>query len=198
MIDPGLVAGEIATPAGLNNANLPPPNGTEPLDVRVSRLENAVAQLQDTKELEDRVAERVARRLKRNNADATGFVDSSKHPMPPPTADDIAALAPPRTGWLGWTLFLEMIHELRLIGRLYFDRRYRPTWLGRIAPPVILVMILLSYFWIPFSSIMPRFIETPTEKIVDLLLAFVLIKILVREVNRYRLFLMEHSSLSHS
>ena len=29
-------------------------------------------------------------------------------------------------------------------------------------------------------------------------LAFVLIKILVREVNRYRLFLMEHSSFSHS
>ena len=190
MIDPGLVAGEIATPAGLNNASLPPPNGTEPLDVRVSRLENAVAQLQDTKELEDRVAERVAKRLKRNNADATGFIDSSNRPMPP-TADDVTALAPPRTGWLGWTLFLEMLHELRLMFRLYFDRRYRPTWLGRIAPPVILIMILLSYLWIPFASIMPWVIERPVEKTVDLLLAFVLIKILKREVHRYRLFVAE-------
>jgi len=85
-----------------------------------------------------------------------------------------------------------LIYEARLIVRLYFDRRYRPTWLGRIAPPVILIMILLSYLWIPFSSIMPWFIERPVEKGVDLLLAFVLIKILVREVNRYRVFLVEH------
>jgi len=35
-------------------------------------------------------------------------------------------------------------------------------------------MILLSYLWIPFSSIMPWFIERPVEKGVDLLLALIL------------------------
>jgi len=39
---------------------------------------------------------------------------------------------------------------------------------------------------------MPAFLERPVEKGVDLLLAFVLIKILIREVNRYRVFLVEH------
>ena len=47
-------------------------------------------------------------------------------------------------------------------------------------------MILLSYWWIPFLSLLWRPIAVPIDKAVDLVLAFVLIKILFREAGRYR------------
>jgi hypothetical protein len=72
------------------------------------------------------------------------------------------------------------------------DPRYRMSWSGRFLPWILLCAILLSWFWIPFATLLysvpavgPLF-GTLLVKVVDLALAFVMFKILGREVARYR------------
>jgi len=197
MLERGLTSGEANPVNGPVSSDPAPLARPETLEERVRRLEDAVAHLQDTRQMEERILERVSTRIPRNHSEAiqesAGVFKKSKSPPAaapePPSADGNHAaqtVKPVATGWRGWLLFLDAYHEVRTFIRMYLDRRYRPTWLGRIGPPAILLLILLSYFWIPFTSIMPAVIERPIEKAFDLLLAFLLIKILCREADRYR------------
>jgi len=191
-----MTSGEASAANGPAPVDGAPPVRAELLEERVRRLEDAVAHLQDTKQLEERIAERLSSRLTRNSSEAIQESPPARGKRPPPTATfapaptetnhatDAQKAVP--TGWRGWLLFVEAYQEARTFIRMYLDRRYRPTWLGTVGPPAILLMILLSYFWIPFTSILPAVLERPLEKIVDLVLAFLLLKILHREACRYR------------
>src|ERR1700730_4870666 len=73
----------------MNSAELPaePDTRVEALEHRVVRLEDAVAQLQDTQPIEERVAERVADRIGRNRShpvrDTTGIIlEAGRHLLP--------------------------------------------------------------------------------------------------------------------
>jgi hypothetical protein len=87
--------------------------------------------------------------------------------------------APPRPRrWLIW----EMIAELRAIVCMYIDPRYRLSWTGYVLPPALFAAYLLSYYWVPFSTLLGKFITVP----VDLIVLYAMFKILGHEARRYR------------
>ncbi len=70
---------------------------------------------------------------------------------------------------------------------MYVDPRYRLSWTGYVLPPLLFVAYLLSYYWVPFTSLLDgmklsRLLTVP----VDVLLLYSMFKILGREARRYR------------
>jgi hypothetical protein len=189
----------------------PHPDGAEPrvaaLEERVRQLEQMVAALQDTRALEERVAERVAAQAKPAPAgsvrESAGLLlQAGRHLLPaavsvlaeqtappeapPPAAGLPPSLAPaPRRAWL----LFDVYAEFRAIVRLYLDPRFRLSWQARLAPILLLPAIALSWYWLPGTgllSALPFGIDRLYVKVVDLLLAFVLFHVLHREATRYR------------
>jgi hypothetical protein len=81
-------------------------------------------------------------------------------------------------------LFWEAVAEGRAIVRMYLDPRYRLSWLGRLVPPALVLLILTSGWWVPGGGV-PVF-GPLFDKGIDLLLAFGLFKVLGYEARRYR------------
>ena len=169
-------------------------SGDGMLEQRIRRLEDALAQLQDLQGMESRVAERVAGRLIQEkpagpaDAHAAVLLDFGKRLLRAPT-DLAAAVAGPgpippdrRAGraWLVW----EALAEARAIIRMFFDPRYRLSRSGRFLPIILVALIATSYYWVPLTSV--PFFGTLLGKSVDLVLAFVLFKLLGHEARRYR------------
>jgi hypothetical protein len=176
-------------------------NGRLALEQRVRRLEDAVATLQDTHPLEERIVDRVSRRLKRNlkqdsasEVPEPGQTISAGRPLLPAALDLIrnkAIEAGPGsdTGFKylprPWILF-ETYAELRTMIRMFLDPRYRATWRARVIPVVLLTLILTSWIWLPGTMFLPTWFMTIVDKLIDLMLAYLAFKILVREARRYR------------
>ncbi len=105
--------------------------------------------------------------------------------LPPPPEGTI--LAPPeqsealRRGWL----FFQLWTELRLAVRMYFDPRYRVSRLAQVAFPLFFVLIALNYFlfsvWFSIAVLSPA-----VERLLDVILAVLAYRVLVRELDRYR------------
>jgi hypothetical protein len=164
------------------------------LEDRVRHLEDQVGVLQDTRRLEDRVTERVARRLERKQSSAAikaPFAAVAEPSKPAP----LASIAPPpevppvvvvegkggRQRWLIWDIFT----EFRSMLRMFLDGRYRlfyMTWQTKVYPPLLLAMMVFS--WLTISAI--PIVGTALDKIAELILAFFLYKVLSREACRYR------------
>lgn len=190
MVDRGAMAEEAAAPNEECPAPLPPATPLETLEQRVARLEDAVAALQDTGRIEQRVAERVTRRLNRNPppvaepAPADLIVNVGRQLLPAAlnrsrAGTEAADVAAPGAG--PWVLF-EAYAEARAMVRMFFDRRYRVSWTARIVPVAALVVFLCS--WLILGNIW--IIGSLLDKVVDLVLAFLVYKVLDREVQRYR------------
>jgi hypothetical protein len=177
-------------------ALLPPEAALSPLEERLRRLEDALAQLQDVKGLEARVAERLGVRLGR---EAPAAVPVAR-PAAPSTAELLLGAGKRLLGAAASAvkqvpgdvkraaLFWEALAEARAILRMYLDPRYRLSWLGRLVPPLLVLLIVSSRWWLPGSSV-PVFgtVFWPVlDKLIDLLLAFVLFKVLGYEARRYR------------
>ena len=182
-----------------NPAEAPPqgPDAAAALEQRVRRLEDAVAQLQDTRQVEDRIVERLTQQ--RNEAvvrDSAGMIlDAGKRLLPVAagmiqsetrTAEAQArgTAAPLRRSWL----LFDLMAEARTMVRMFVDPRYRMTWPGRLVLPV-LGILLLATWWELGSLSKLSFVEVIMallEKVADLVLAFLAYKVLTREVSRYR------------
>src|SRR5262245_54784525 len=155
----------------------PPANGrVEALEQRVHQLEGAVAALQDTRQLEERLVERVAERMGRDMPPVGLMIEARRSRLPAavaqpsvPPQDTSAAQASP---WL----LLDVYHEVRSIFRMFIDPRYRVSrgvWPLTIG---LLVAIGTSWLWVPASSL-PVFGALLTRA-VDLVLAYILFKVL--------------------
>jgi hypothetical protein len=184
-----------AIPIGNASIAAPEAQPLTPIEMRIRRLEDALAQLQQMRAAELRVT--------------TGQSPRSAAPVAAPTASppqqaptdklwDIGVRAltapaevarafsqPPgdprsRRGWL----FFECVTELRAILRMFTDPRYRLSWAGRIAPIALTVLILLSGWWLPLYYV-PIF-GNVLDNAVNLVLAYVLFKLLAYEARRYR------------
>jgi hypothetical protein len=183
-----------------SHGELPPPtNGPlAVLEQRVHRLEDAVAALQDTRQLEERLAERVTERVSRDprllDRDPPGLViEARRHLLPAAigmmraSTDSSqqgsgASADSPRQPWL----LFDALTEARAMFRMFVDPRYRMgrwIWLASVG---LFAAILTSWIWLPGTSILPSAVGTVLIKTVDLVLAFVLYKILSREARRYR------------
>ncbi|HEY1860870.1 MAG TPA: hypothetical protein VGG61_10975 [Gemmataceae bacterium] len=183
--------------ATMNSAELPaePDPRVEALEHRVVRLEDAVAQLQDTQPIEERVAERVADRIGRNRShpgrETTGIIiEAGRHLLPAvltSVRDQNSASEPPTAKpSLNWTgLLWELLVELRAIFCMFVDPRYRLGWPTRILTVLLLAAIATSRFWPPMSML-PDMMAAILDKIVDLGLSYVLWKVLIHEARRYR------------
>ena len=101
---------------------------------------------------------------------------------PPPPPAGLASMVPAgvRRTWL----ILDALTELRAIYWMFFDPRYRLSWLARLAPLVIGALILTSSFWMPGAAI--PFVGPVIDKVADLILAYGLYKYLSYEARRYR------------
>lgn len=204
--------GEIRSQPGVPNGETPAEqsaNGHPALEQRMCRLEDAVALLQDTQRLEERIVERVSRQLNRGPAPASaesgGIVNAGRQLLP--AALDLirnktedaerkaaAGSAPLARSWLVFDAYA----ELRTMARMFVDPRYRPSWSARVIPLALLALILTSWIWLPGTSILPTVLMMIVDKIVDLALAFLAFKILHREVRQYRELVTDlpHSSCS--
>jgi hypothetical protein len=170
----------------------------ETLAQRVQRLEDAVAALQDTQHLEDRVYERVTERLQGKPAAApsravkTMIAAERRTTEPQPaTAEEplpaapalLPALTAPLLRPSAWLLF-DLISEARTILRMFFDIRYRVAWSTYLVVLVLVPFIITSHWWVPLSGF--PVVGPLIDKVVDLILAFVVFKVLSREARRYR------------
>jgi hypothetical protein len=196
MIERGAISEQPAGPNG-ETPTEQTQNGSLGLEQRVRRLEDAVATLQDTRPLEERVVERVSRRLKRNIAQtipaSSTVVNPGRQLLPAALdlirtrADEAERRSAIPSGNLPrpWLVF-DAFAEVRTMVRMFLDPRYRPTLAGRIAPLALLALVMTSWIWIPGTTILPTSLMTIIDKTVDIALAFVAFKILHREARRYR------------
>ena len=168
-----------APPAPL--AIIPPAASLSPLELRIQRLEEAVAALQ-ARQKEDRITTSAPGPSSPPPGDPAPTPAAVPTASPAPTAIQTAEALPARARrpWLLW----EIIAEFRIIYRMYVDPRYSMTWMARLVPLVLVVLILLSGWWGPWSYI--PFIGWLLDKCIDLVLAFVLFKVLSHEARRYR------------
>jgi hypothetical protein len=85
-------------------------------------------------------------------------------------------------GWLLWSLFA----EARVILRMYVDPRYYMSWVGRVVPLACLALYLFAWLWVPGAGLGLPFLSYYLDKILSLVVCFVLFKVLAREARRYR------------
>ena len=99
-----------------------------------------------------------------------------------PPAGSVPALpiAPARRRWL----LTELFGDFRIIFRMYLDPRYRVRRATQLMVPVIVGLFVLN--WLFFSSIPIPVVSSAIEKIVDVVLAILIYKVLIRETERYR------------
>jgi hypothetical protein len=173
-------------------------NGTaaesaEALEQRVRRLEHAVAALQDTQLMEDRVVERVARRVDQHGhsngsgplASSAALIVNATKMLLPKVPNDAPAFEvlpqDPNAAKPAWFLW-ELRDELRTIVRMYYDYRFRMSWTARIVPVAGLVVYALSWLLLS-NSILGLW--GLIDRAVAVGVVVVVYKALSREVVRY-------------
>jgi hypothetical protein len=178
------------------SASSGPDHTVAALEERVRSLEETVAALKDTRKLEDRLVERVTRRVERKQpasaiqAPTAALANAGKHLVPVAVAAvqaqanaADAQISQPGSPWL----IVDIYSELRAMLRMFLDARYRVfymTWQTKVFPPVLLGIMVLCWLWL--ASLPLGFLSTILDKMVELLLAFFLYKVLSREARRYR------------
>jgi hypothetical protein len=182
-------------PAPIGNASLAAPTAVPlpPLEMRIRRLEDALAQLQASRSGEVRVTALPARSPAPEATPATPVPQAPTDKLwelgkrvlasPVETARSMAGASRNGRSRAGW-LLLEIVTEARVIWRMYTDPRYGMSWTARVAPPALLLLFVFSWWPVPFSSV-PVF-GTFLNKAFDLAVAFVLFKLLGHEARRYR------------
>jgi hypothetical protein len=156
------------------------------LEDRVRALETTVAALGDTRQMEERVTERVSAQLPR--VDAAAVVAAlATQPLPPAVKTLVGAATHPSTlkqvAQSSWLAF-DMVQELVSVGRMLLDRRYHTAWITRFFVIVFAIAIFTSGLWVPLNS--ATVIGPVIEKLVNLLLGVVLFLALVCETRRYK------------
>ncbi len=180
------VAPLVAAPAALPPVQQVP---MQPLEDRIRRLEEALARLQEARARDARneaPAGAIQAGLPAERPTSGGFLaemgrrifrPSGPVPVAPGTSP------PEKRRSLLW----ETVAEGRAIVRMFFDPRYRLSWTGRVVPLFLLAMIATSHWWgCVLGTELPLGIGSLMDKVVDLVLAFVLFKVLGHEARRYR------------
>jgi len=156
--------------------------GREAYD-RVQRLEGELAELRTN--LSD-LAELVAGDIKERRAvraepapPMAGLAAPITLPSPPATAES--------SGKRPWML-VELYRETGLAIRMYFDPRYRVRRSTRIMVPAIFGLFVLNYILFNYilNILVINFFAPIIERIIAVVLAVLLYKVLAREVVRYR------------
>lgn len=171
------------------------PVAQETVESRIQRLEAALAAMQDTKLMEDRLLERVMTRVDQQpteNGTASSLLGAASPLVPAaaqliasqigaatsPTAPDTGSIFSART-WL----LTDLMQEFRTFFAMYLDFRYTTTWLAKIVPLAALAIFALS--WIFLRSLV-LVVGPVLDYAIDLILVIVVYKTWQREAARYR------------
>jgi hypothetical protein len=150
----------------------PPVPQLETVAERLTKLEVVVAALTDPS------------RLSQYAADAPGGLApvALMHAVLPTLVGRAVdeAVAPPITSF--WDRF-GVLRELHLIVRMYVDGRYRLSRLCQFAAPALLAMMVLNYLVFAFWEV--PIIAPIFERLILVVLAVALYKVLAREAARY-------------
>jgi hypothetical protein len=156
------------------------------LEGRVRALENTVAALGDTRQIEERVAERLSAQAPRVPVAAVIEAISAK-PMPPAVKTMVGMATQPSTlrqvaqsSWLAFDMFQEVV----TVGRMLLDPHYHTAWSTRFFVIVFAIAIFVSGVWVPLSGMAG--IGPIVEKLVNLLLGGVMFLALFCETRRYK------------
>ena len=147
------------------------------LEDRVRRLEDIIATIQLARPA--RPSEHITEEPPRSNDCIVAAPPAPSAFVGPPAPPPQHPLLPRSEPWLAF----EIIAELRAIGRMYFDPRYRMSWRTRLLTPLLLVAIVLCRWWVGSVPI----IGWVLDLVLFPVLLYVLIKVLSREATRYRL-----------
>jgi hypothetical protein len=139
----------------------PPVQQVETLDDRIRRLEAALSVLQ-TQQANAAIA-----------ATETGLVPSALFGAIAPGL----APSPPEAAFAR----VPFVQEVRLMGRMYLDARYRLSRLAQFGVPAIIALMVLNFF---FLGSVP-YVGFLFERVALIVLAIALYKILSREAARY-------------
>src|SRR5262245_39459399 len=174
----------------------------EVLEQRVRRLEDAIAALQDTQLMEDRVVERVRQRVELQHVEHArppGLIVSAARMLLPKQVEEVpadrahadagadgaatngAASPPPEAAQPGW-LLVELYREIRGMTRMFADHRYRMSWTGKAVPLAAILVAVIS--WLLISGI--PLVGGLLDRVVDLTLIVLVYKAMSRELHRYR------------
>jgi hypothetical protein len=150
------------------------------LENRVRALETSVAALGDTRQMEERVTERMSAQLPR--VDVASVVEAlATQPLPPAVKTLVGAATQPSTlkqvAQSSWLAF-DMVQELINVGRMLLDRRFHMAWITRFLVVLFLITIFTSGFWVPLAWLL--------DKPFDLALAGILFLALFCETRRYK------------
>jgi hypothetical protein len=163
---------------------LPDPADHTLLENRLQRLEAELVRMRNAATAETRIAHHAA---PAGADESGGFWGRLFGPSRPAKiaqgASGLPSLVPPgvRHTWL----LLDALAELRAMYWMFFDPRYHLSLTARLAPLVIVALIVTSYYWMP-GTLLPFFIGAIIEKLCDLILAYLLFKLLSYESRRYR------------
>ncbi len=105
--------------------------------------------------------------------------------LPPPPPEGAILVPPePHDAPRRW-LLLDLWQQVRLAVRMYFDPRYRVSRTAQLAFPLFAVLLVLNYFlfsvWLAIPLLSPVM-----ERLLDVLVAVLAYRVLVRELDRYR------------
>jgi hypothetical protein len=176
-----------------------------PLEQRIQQLESALAGLHDLQAMEERLAKRIAQQLQTAvSAEAQRLVAAQRQtgvpaaalPIMPDTSGQVAPglrndsptsrVASPMVGPMlaGLpSLLLDVCRDLLAIFWMFVDLRYAVAWPTRLLTVIVLVAILTSSWWDPLAYLW--LVGPWLDKLLDLVLAFVMFKALSREARRY-------------
>jgi hypothetical protein len=150
------------------------------LERRVLILEAKVATLPDSQQIEERVTEHVKASLPPpappvDPSQSPGFRDIQ---IPIPSVQNVVSAAK-----TGWALF-EMLSEVKALFWTLFDRRYHMAWVTRFITIGLVILILISEWWVPFAKV--EYIGPVVNKVADLLLCLIMFTVLSLETRRYK------------
>ncbi len=196
-----------SVPEELQNGS---PSELADLQERLQRLEDAIASLQDTQVLEDRVYSRVTERFQSvldTSGKATEHVTDQKKTgwtffggkkqtanqevseQGGPSENQVR-VASAVTGVGGDRLrdmwfVTEVWRELGTILRMFTDVGYHIGWFARMATLILVPLMLLADYWVPFQTLPIPVLGPLIRNAAVMILGYFLYKILNREARHY-------------
>lgn len=162
----------------------------ETMAERLARLEKHLAATPDQTKLEEQLAERVMSKL---NERLSAYPQLPAGPAPagftashgPTLAGMLTAAALSGTVHAGYKSWLPSLSEFPLMARMYFDSRYRLSRFAQLAVPALIAAMVFNYFFFTQLFISIWIVSPTVERLVLVVLAVALYKVLSREAARY-------------
>jgi hypothetical protein len=173
----------MSTPAILEDTH-PSSGDTDPTDLgdRIHRLEGEVAELRHTL---SELAELVVGDIKERREIAAA-VSAPMPEVPIPASIAPGGQAAPAGGGRRPWLLIDVLREIGVTFRMYMDPRYRVRRATQLMVPLVLGLFALNYVIFNLLLVQVPVLTPILERLIGIVLAVLLYKVISRETTRYR------------